>query len=231
MMIAIKNNKGGIGKTFLTTQLGAGLAILEKKVLILTSDSQNNIFNYSLKNNDLEIKKGLKSEVEKGDGDFYKLRKNLEFLPLEDNHFSSQFMKKLPEFLKKIEKKYDFILIDSVPTLKIDSIFLECSNKIIVPTFCDEVTTEGIVNLIENTDINKILAIVINKYKDNKIQKKYKEILISLLENTDIILPTPIQATSFIEQALDKKKTIWEYRNKDAVKVQNSLVEIISNLI
>ena len=40
-------------------------------------------------------------------------------------------------------------------TLKIDSIFLECSDKIIVPTFCDEVTTEGIVNLIENIDIIK----------------------------------------------------------------------------
>ena len=55
--------------------------------------------------------------------------------------------------------------------------------------------------------------------------------MIELLENTDIILPDPIKDTSFIEQALDKKKTVWEYINKDAIKVQNSLVEIISKLI
>ena len=53
-----KVNKGGIGKTFLTAQTGHGLALLGKKTLILTSDSQNNILNFMSKEK-VEVKKGL----------------------------------------------------------------------------------------------------------------------------------------------------------------------------
>ena len=52
-VIIIKVNKGGVGKTFLTVQLGAGLASIGKKVLILTSDSQNNILHYTFKDGEV----------------------------------------------------------------------------------------------------------------------------------------------------------------------------------
>ena len=60
-VITIKNNKGGVGKTFITTQLAAGLAYGDKKVLILTSDPQNNVFNFLFKG-DKTFKKGLKQK-------------------------------------------------------------------------------------------------------------------------------------------------------------------------
>ncbi|WP_442878338.1 ParA family protein, partial [Cetobacterium sp.] len=50
-IITVKNNKGGVGKTFVTAQLASGLALLDNRVLVLTSDSQNNIFSYLLKGN------------------------------------------------------------------------------------------------------------------------------------------------------------------------------------
>ena len=42
-IILIKANKGGVGKSWITLQLAHGLALENKKVLILTSDSQNNV--------------------------------------------------------------------------------------------------------------------------------------------------------------------------------------------
>ncbi|WP_297407161.1 ParA family protein [uncultured Cetobacterium sp.] len=228
-IFTIKVNKGGIGKTFLTAQLGHGLSLLDKRVLLLTSDSQNNIFNYLLKG-DKNFEQGLKSEVIDSNGEYFRLRKNLYFLPLENNRFSSQFINKLPSFLETLKKEYDYILIDSVPTLKIDSTFLECSDKIIIPAYCDEVTIEGILNLVEEIDINKIHSILINRYKNTKTQNKYFDELKNMTEDTDIIFPRPIPQLAFIEEMLDKKKSIWEYTNKQATEVQEILLDILEQM-
>ena len=96
--------------------------------------------------------------------------------------------------------------------------------------FADEVTIEGMVNLLNEIDIKKVLSIVINKYKPTLIQTKYYEILKNDLKDLNINFPEPIQNLSFIEQILDKKKTIWEYNNKEAQAVQNVLLEIIKIL-
>uniref|UniRef100_UPI003AF17F8C ParA family protein n=1 Tax=Cetobacterium sp. TaxID=2071632 RepID=UPI003AF17F8C len=225
----VKVNKGGIGKTFLTAQLGAGLSLLNKKVLLLTSDSQNNLFNYLLKG-DKAFEKGLKSEVVNGDGEYFRLRKNLYFLPLENNKFSATFLNEMPNFLEKLRDEYDYILIDSVPTLKIDAVFLEHSDKIIIPSYCDEVTMEGVLNLVNEIDVNKIHTILINRYKNTKIQNKYLAEMKNIISNTDIIFPQPIPQLAFIEEMLDKKKSIWEYTNKQANEVQEILLEILSKM-
>ena len=47
-VVLVKNNKGGVGKSWIALQLAAYKALRKnEKVLILTSDSQNNILNYS----------------------------------------------------------------------------------------------------------------------------------------------------------------------------------------
>ena len=46
-IFTVKVNKGGIGKTFFTVQIGHGLALQGYKVLLITSDSQNNILHYT----------------------------------------------------------------------------------------------------------------------------------------------------------------------------------------
>ncbi|MCJ8342560.1 MAG: ParA family protein [Cetobacterium sp.] len=228
-IITIKNNKGGVGKTFITAQLAHGLSLLEKKVLILTSDSQNNIFNYLLKGNK-DFENGLKAEISKRKGEYFRLRENLYFLPLENSSFGSQFIKEIPNYLERMKKEYDYILIDSIPTLKIDNIFLENSDYIIIPAFCDEVTIEGILNLIGEIGKEKILSIVVNKFKSTEIQNYFLEQLKGVLENTTILFPDPIKQLSFIEKMLYNKKTIWEYSNKEATQVQESFYEIIKNI-
>ena len=168
-IITVKVNKGGVGKTFVTLQLGSYLALQGKKVLLLTSDSQNNIIDYAGKNKDV-IGKGLKEFVKSGKGDLIKLRKDLYFIPLESSTFGTQFLLKLPAFLEKMKSEYDYIIIDSIPTMKIDTVFVKCSDRLIIPCFCDKVTVEGAINVINEAGADKVLAIIINKYENKKFK-------------------------------------------------------------
>lgn len=228
-IITIKNNKGGVGKTFLTAQLAAGIACADKKILILTSDPQNNIFDYLLKG-DVSFKKGLKAEVANGNGEYFRLRRDLYFLPLEDVKFSNSFLKELPNFLKKVKEEFDYIFIDSIPTLKIDNIFLENSDSIVIPAYADEVTLKSVITLLDEIDITKVKAIVINRYKETAIQKRYYESLKNDLAETPILITEPVKSLSFIEGMQEDRKTIWEYSNKTAEYVQDIFLKIMNIL-
>lgn len=225
-VITIKNNKGGVGKTFITTQLAAGLAYADKKVLILTSDPQNNVFNFLFKG-DKTFKKGLKAEVLKKDGEYFRLRSDLYFLPLEDVKFSNNFLKEIVKFIERIKNEFDYILIDSIPTLKIDEIFLELSDDIIIPSYADELTTESILELLKTIDVTKVKAIITNRYKASSVQKSNYTALKEDLEGSDILFTEPIESLTFIESMIQNRKTIWEYNNSTAKKVQNIFLEIL----
>jgi ATPase len=221
-----KVNKGGIGKTFLTAQTGHGLALLGKKTLILTSDSQNNILNFMSKEK-AEVKKGLIRAVLNDEDNIINLRENLDFIPLESNAFDKKFIEKLPLWINEKKKEYDVILIDSVPTMKIDAEFVNLADYIIIPAFCDEATIEGILNLLDDIDLNKVLAIQINRFKPRVIEMKYKEVLEKNIKGTPIYLGEPIKDLSFVQTMLDKKKTIWEYTTKKVEEVQDILSKLL----
>lgn len=220
-IITVKVNKGGVGKTFVTLQLGSYLALQGKKVLLLTSDSQNNIIDYAGKNKDV-IGKGLKEFVKSGKGDLIKLRKDLYFIPLESSTFGTQFLLKLPAFLEKMKLEYDYIIIDSIPTMKIDTVFVKCSDRLIIPCFCDKVTVEGAINVINEAGADKVLAIIINKYENKKIQNIFKEEITEAIKDTNILFPNPIVNTSEVEMLLFKGKTIWESKAKKVLEIQES---------
>ena len=235
-IITVKVNKGGVGKTFITTQLAAALAAKGFKILILTSDSQNNVSSYLTprvrgEKPKLEFKSGLKSWVSKGEGDIFKLRENLYFIPLENNIFGAQFVVKLPIFLEKMKEEYDYIFIDSIPTIKIDTTFVENSDKVIIPCFADEVTVEGVINVIYEAGAEKVLAIIVNKYEDKKIQKLYLEKIEEAIKNTDIVYPIPIKNSSDVQTLLYNGKTVWESKSKSMENIKSSFNEVIDKLI
>ena len=97
-IILVKNNKGGVGKTYITLQLAAHKALIKnKKTLILTSDSQNDILKFAGIKVDDTSKFGLEDFIE---GKSYKikdLRENLFFLQLQvykiKNSFDESFKK------------------------------------------------------------------------------------------------------------------------------------------
>ncbi|MGL6168556.1 MAG: ParA family protein, partial [Fusobacteriaceae bacterium] len=220
-IITVKVNKGGVGKTFISVQIGAGLALNQKKVLLLTSDSQNNILDYTFPPDKIpSFKKGLKEFVSGRKGEVMSIRNNLDFIPLESSVFGSHFLSQLPNFLEKMKKDYDFIIIDSIPTMKLDTVFVECSDKVIVPAFCDRVTVEGALNVIEEAGVEKVHSIIVNQYRNTVTQNIFLEKLKTVLENTDIIFPKPISELSQIEGLLEKGKTIWETKSQTLEEVQ-----------
>lgn len=235
-IFTVKVNKGGIGKTFFTVQIGHGLALQGYKVLLITSDSQNNILHYTKSKKEIDkydLSKGLRHAVLYGDNrDLYiKARKNLYFLPTESSVFSEAFEKKFDNFIRKKRKEYDYILIDSIPTMDIDKKFMECSDQLIIPTFCDYSTYEGTLNVIEEVGANKIHSIIINLFKNTKIQKKYYSEFEKSLSRTGIVFPKPIKELSLIENLIENGKTVWESGSKLLIDAQNSFADVIAKII
>lgn len=229
--ILVKNNKGGVGKSWLTLQLSSGLAKMGYNVLVVTSDSQNDILGFL--GIDTPIKGGLENWVNKGEGDLIRLRDNLFYIPLITNIFSKQFKEKLKNQLNKFGKEYDYILIDAVPVMEIDKEFEEVADKIIIPTFMDNVTCNSIEKMIDNTiDINKIKAIIPNRFLSSKDEKIMLEHLKNMLLTSNIFLSNPIKHKAIITGLNRKYKTIWESKAKNINEVQEiigSVLEVILN--
>ena len=225
-VITIKNNKGGVGKSWLTLQLAHIIALIleDKKVLILTSDSQNNILLYA--NVSVPVISGLEDHVLKGDGDIISLRENLYYIPLIKNNFTKKFREKLRITIDEFKKEYDYILIDSVPVLNIDQDFVELSDKVVIPTFLDAATTEGITKLMGEIDINKIAAIVPNRYTKTKVEQEWYNDIAKIVEGTDIYLSEPIKQSAVITELIQKGKTILETQSKKAVEFQDIIGEV-----
>ena len=225
-VITIKNNKGGVGKSWLTLQLAHIIALIleDKKVLILTSDSQNNILLYA--NIAVPVISGLEDHVLKGDGDIISLRENLYYIPLIKNNFTKKFREKLRITIDEFKKEYDYILIDSVPVLNIDQDFVELSDKVVIPTFLDAATTEGITKLMGEIDINKIAAIVPNRYTKTKVEQEWYDDIAKIVEGTDIYLSEPIKQSAVITELIQKGKTILETQSKKAVEFQDIIGEV-----
>lgn len=224
--ILIKNNKGGVGKSWLTLQLASGLAYSNCKVLVVTSDSQNDILGFL--GIDAPTKGGLEEWVNKGEGDLIRLRDNLFYIPLITNIFSKQFKEKLKERLNRFSEEYDYVLIDAVPVMGIDKEFEEVADKIVIPTFMDNVTCNGVEKMIDNIeDIRKIKAIVPNRFQSSKDEKVMLENLKNMLLTSNIFLSNPIKHKAIVTKLNSKYKTIWESKAKGINEIQETIVSIL----
>ena len=222
-IIQIKVEKGGIGKTFIASNLAHLLALLEYRVIILSIDSQNNVYSIFNKVNQ-RIKGSLKKSILSNEIYKIKLRENLDFIPIE-LYLSPNILKEVPAFLRKLKKNYDYIIIDSLPALKVDNIFLENSDKIIIPAHGDKMTLQGIISIIKEHR-EKIHSIIFNKYINTKINREYYMEIKEICKNSGIYISKPIKNNAFIAELIEKGKTIWESRSKKIIETQ----EIFKNI-
>lgn len=168
MIIGIVNNKGGVLKTTLSTNLGACLSLDNKKVIIVDLDGQGNVIAtfgkspYSLEYTMMDFLRGdcnLKQCI-------IRQRENLHILPGNDdlNFFdyyvnSNQISQShLKITLKKLNEVYDYVIIDTPPTMStIVAIVLSICDVSIIPFEPDQYAILGLRRIIDaaNDFINK----------------------------------------------------------------------------
>ena len=140
--IAICNQKGGVGKTTTTLNLGAGLVRQGKRVLLVDADPQS----------DLTASLGWNGdELEKSLGRLMYLSTQ-EYRPIVQETMSRE--KVLSNLLKDVKKDYDYILIDCMPSLGMITInALTAADSVIIPVQAHYLPAKGMTQLMRSIDM------------------------------------------------------------------------------
>lgn len=208
-VILVKANKGGVGKSWLTLQLAHATALKDKQVLIITSDSQNNIPRFAgIK--ETNFKEGLEYWIKNKNGSYIELRKNLFYIPLTTMNIPDEDINAFRSFIGAVKKAFDYIYIDATPVLNLDDIFLEVADQIVIPTFLDSVTTSSITNMLRKAEYSKIKAIIPNRSTRCKIEKEYYRKLVETLIDTSIFVSCPISQSAIISRLIEEGKTLFD---------------------
>ena len=225
-VVLVKNNKGGVGKSWIALQLAAYKAFQNEKVLLLTSDSQNNVLNYSgIKIEDTN-KKGLEDMLEGKKYELTKLRPNLFFLHLQDYKVKGNLDEKFKKQINNLKKEFKHIIIDGSPVMNLDNVFVDVAEHIIVPTFLDSVTTNSILTLLKKTDISKIRAVIPNRVGRTKIEKDFYTFLKEKLNRSGVFLSIPIKQSSLILNLIEKGTLLWERRAQELEQIKNVFIKV-----
>ncbi len=170
-VIAIANQKGGVGKTTTTINLAAYMAEMEKKILVIDSDPQGNTTT------------GLGIDKNNVNGTFYDvLTGNMEFNDVVESTSYDEFQIDVlatdiqlsgaeielinfdrREFILKnivedndLRNKYDYVLIDCPPSLNILTLnAMVCANSVLIPLQCEFLALEGLSQFLHTYNLVK----------------------------------------------------------------------------
>ena len=247
-VIAIANQKGGVGKTTTAINLAASLAVLEYKTLLIDADPQANSTSgvgidprsvkvgiYECLMDEANIKKAI---IETDTPNLFLIPSDIDLvgaeLELVDQPNRNQ---KLKTMLAKIKDSYDFIIIDCSPSLGLVTLnVLTAANSVVIPVQCEYFALEGMGKLLHTiklvqTEMNEDLEVegVLLTMYDIRLRLSNQVVEEVNSHFQDMVFNTVIHRNTKLGEAPSYGKTIIMYdaAGKGSVNYLNLAREIL----
>ncbi|HXU27588.1 MAG TPA: AAA family ATPase [Bacteroidia bacterium] len=247
-IIAVANQKGGVGKTTTAINLAASLAVLEYKTLLIDADPQANSTSgvgidprsvkvgiYECLMDEANIKKAI---IETDTPNLFLIPSDIDLvgaeLELVDQPNRNQ---KLKTMLAKIKDSYDFIIIDCSPSLGLVTLnVLTAANSVVIPVQCEYFALEGMGKLLHTiklvqTEMNEDLEVegVLLTMYDIRLRLSNQVVEEVKSHFQDMVFNTVIHRNTKLGEAPSYGKTIIMYdaAGKGSVNYLNLAREIL----